>query len=180
MLFVGRLVPENCAHHLVEAFKGLDTDMKCVIVGDAPYEEKYIQSLKASATPNVIFTGYQFGQNYKELRSNAYAFVESSEVGGTHPALLEAMAAGNCVVVNNTAENLETLGNAGLSYSGKEGAGSLQKVLQTLLDNPQLVESFQRQAIERVSRHYSWDSITDRYEELFAVMVGAEVLIPTT
>ena len=34
-LFVGRLVPENCAHHLIEAFRMLDTDMKCVIVGDA-------------------------------------------------------------------------------------------------------------------------------------------------
>ena len=27
VLFVGRLVPENCAHHLVEAFDGLATDM---------------------------------------------------------------------------------------------------------------------------------------------------------
>ena len=35
VLFVGRLVPENCAHHLVEAFDGLATDLKCVIVGDA-------------------------------------------------------------------------------------------------------------------------------------------------
>ena len=28
VLFVGRLVPENCAHHLVAAFRGLDTDLK--------------------------------------------------------------------------------------------------------------------------------------------------------
>ena len=40
VLFVGRLVPENCAHHLVEAFRKLETDMKCVIVGDAPYAEE--------------------------------------------------------------------------------------------------------------------------------------------
>src|SRR5512144_586540 len=37
VLFVGRLVPENCAHHLVEAWRHLATDMRCVIVGDAPY-----------------------------------------------------------------------------------------------------------------------------------------------
>ncbi len=47
VLFVGRLVPENCAHHLVEAFQGLGTDLHCVIVGDAPYAEDYIAALKA-------------------------------------------------------------------------------------------------------------------------------------
>src|SRR5690606_6116485 len=59
VLFVGRLVPENCAHHLVEAFRQLDTDMKCVIVGDAPYAEDYIASLKklAEDDPRIVFTG---------------------------------------------------------------------------------------------------------------------------
>src|SRR5262245_9810199 len=92
VLFVGRLVPENCAHHLVEAWRDIRTDLRCVIVGDAPYAEAYIQSLRATTDPRVVFTGYLFGEGYRELLSNALAFVESSEVGGTHPALLEAMA----------------------------------------------------------------------------------------
>ena len=49
ILFVGRLVPENCAHHLVEAFAGLDTEMKCVIVGDAAYAQDYIAALRRKA-----------------------------------------------------------------------------------------------------------------------------------
>ena len=55
-------MPENCAH-LVEAFKGLETDQKCVIVGDAPYAEEYIATLKSLARndPRIIFTGYIFG-----------------------------------------------------------------------------------------------------------------------
>ena len=124
-LYVGRLVPENCAHHLVQAMKGLNTDMKCVIIGDAPYAEKYIAELKASAASadQVIFTGYLFGEGYRELSSQAFAFIETSEVGGTHPALLEAMAFGNCVIVNDTPENLETIGEAGLRYRGASGAG---------------------------------------------------------
>jgi glycosyltransferase involved in cell wall biosynthesis len=109
VLFVGRLVPENCPHHLVEAFAGLETDMRCVVVGDAPYAADYIRTLKDSNDPRVVFTGYLFGEGYEELSSHAYVFVESSGVGGTHPALLEAMALGNCVVVNGTWENLETI-----------------------------------------------------------------------
>ena len=37
ILFVGRLVPENNAHMLVEAHRLLDRDWPLVIVGDAPY-----------------------------------------------------------------------------------------------------------------------------------------------
>ena len=73
----------------------------------------YIRGLRATTDPRVVFTGYVFGEGYRELLSNAYCFVATSEVGGTHPALLEAMAAGAAVVVNDTPENLETLGDAG-------------------------------------------------------------------
>lgn len=168
ILFVGRLVPENCAHHLVDAFKQLKTDMRCVIVGDAPYAEQYIQALKAAANENVIFTGYLFGDGYRELSSHAYAFVETSEVGGTHPALLEAMAFGNCVVVNDTRENLETIGDAGLAYAGAQGATALAEQLQSLLDQPERAEEYRCRAQERVRQHFTWDVVTDEYEALFA------------
>jgi glycosyltransferase involved in cell wall biosynthesis len=167
ILFVGRLVPENCAHHLVEAFEGLKTDMKCVIVGHAPYAEGYIRALKGTKNPSIIFTGYLFGEGYRELSSNAYLFVETSEVGGTHPALLEAMGYGNCVVVNDTEENLETIGEAGFSYRGSEGAASLAKVLQELIQEPALVEAFRKKAQERVNTYYSWEVVTEAYERLF-------------
>ena len=174
VLFVGRLVPENYAHHLVKAFQGLNTDFRCVIVGDAPYVEEYIASLKASASddPRVVFTGYVFGKGYHELGSNAYIFVETSGVGGTHPALIEAMAFGNCVVVHNTPENLETIGDSGLSYDGRVGADSLRCVLQTLFANPKLVRDYCQRAQQRVQRLYSWKHVTDEYERLFYKLLG--------
>jgi glycosyltransferase involved in cell wall biosynthesis len=102
-----------------------------------------------------------------ELCSNAFAFVETSEVGGTHPALLEAMAFGNCVVVNDTPENLETIDEAGLSYRGAEGAAALAQVLKLLLDDPSQVDKYRRLAVERVAGEYNWDRVTDQYEALF-------------
>lgn len=174
ILFVGRLVPENCAHHLVKAFEGLETDLKCIIVGDAPYAEEYIASLKSTENPNIIFTGYLFGQGYRELSSHAYLFVETSEVGGTHPALLEAMAFGNCVIVNDTPQNLEVIGGAGLSYDGSLGAPSLRQQLEGLISNPALVEDYRRRALDGVRKHYSWDRVTDQYESLFYRLLGRE------
>lgn len=169
VLFVGRLVPENCAHHLIEAFRGLNTDMKCVIVGDAPYVDAYKAHLKALATtdPRVILTGYVFGKGYHELGSNAHIFVETSGVGGTHPALIEAMAHGSAVVVNDTAENLETIGDAGFSYSGRRGAESLRPLLARLLAEPGVVAEYRQRASNRARTVYTWEAVTDAYEELF-------------
>lgn len=169
ILFVGRLVPENCAHHLISAFHQLETDLKCVIVGDAPYAGAYQVELKALAEgdPRIIFTGYVFGKGYHELGSNAHIFVETSEVGGTHPALVEAMAFGNCVVTNNTPENLETIGDSGLAYDGKIGSDSLADVLGRLLQDPGIVKGYRQRARQRASIDYSWETVTDSYEHLF-------------
>lgn len=166
-LFVGRLVPENCAHDLVAAFEGLDTTLKCVIVGDAPYSGAYIRSLKQTRDPRIVFTGYLFGEGYQELSSNAYLFVEPSEVGGTHPALVEALGYGNCVVVNGIPENLSTIGDAGFAYDGRLGAEGLRPVLRRLLSEPDLVGRHRDMAARRAREHYSWDAVTDQYEALF-------------
>jgi glycosyltransferase involved in cell wall biosynthesis len=169
VLFVGRLVPENCAHHLVSAFHRLETDFKCVIVGDAPYANDYQAELKALASGDqrILFTGYVFGRGYHELGSNAYIFIETSGVGGTHPALLEAMAFGNCVITHNTLENLETIGDSGLAYDGEIGSNSLADVLERLLKNHDEVEKYRQKASKRAKNVYSWEMVTDKYEMLF-------------
>ncbi|MCB0014105.1 MAG: glycosyltransferase [Anaerolineales bacterium] len=174
VLFVGRLVPENCAHHLVEAFREIQTDMKCVIVGDAPYAEAYKESLYKAAGDDkrIVFTGYVFGKGYEELSTNAAVFVETSGVGGTHPALVEAMAFGSAVIVHNTPENLETLGGSGLAYEGSKGAEDLKQVLAKLLGDSERLVQCQLQARQRASTVYTWEKVTDAYEQLFADMLS--------
>jgi len=174
ILFVGRLVPENCAHHLIDAFKLLDTELKCVIVGDAAYADEYISSLKtrAAGDSRIIFTGYVFGKGYNELGSNANIFVETSGVGGTHPALTEAMGFGNCVIVHNTPENLETIGDAGFSYDGEIGAEELLKVLKTVLSRKDDINDYRSRSRERAKSKFSWEIVTDEYEKLFHDIIG--------
>jgi glycosyltransferase involved in cell wall biosynthesis len=169
VLFVGRLVPENCVHHLIDAFPALRTDCKCVIVGGASYADDYIADLhrRAAADPRIVMTGYQFGEAYEELGSNAAIFVETSGVGGTHPALVEAMAFGRCVVAHDTAENIETMGDAGRAYDGARGADALAPVLQALLDAPGLAAELGTAARARAHAHYTWRAVTDAYESLF-------------
>ena len=48
-----------------------------------------------------------------------------TEVGGTHPVILEALAAGNCVLVNDYRPNAETVGDAAATFPLAGGAAAL-------------------------------------------------------
>ena len=166
VLFVGRLVPENCPDVLIEAYKRLNTEKKLVIVGDAAYSDEYIQTLKESAGGNVIFTGYLFGEGYRQLSLNAYVFVVPTIVGGTHPVIVEALAANNCVLASNHPPNLETMGDAGVSFDAGKGSGDLAQKLQMLLDSPQTVADYREKAARRAKEYFDWEKVTDQYEGL--------------
>ncbi len=111
-LFVGRLVPENNAHLLVEAQRLLAPDWPLVVVGDAPYADDYIAGLRAAAGPDVILPGYVFGEGYASSCTAAASCARPTEVGGTHPVIVEGMAAGAALLVSDHAPNLEVVGDA--------------------------------------------------------------------
>ena len=171
VLYVSRLEPENNAHLVIEAFKRVRTAHKLLVVGDAPYAREYINDLKARAgrDKRIVFTGFVFGRDYRALQQNAYCYIHATEVGGTHPALLEAMGFGNCVLTLAAPENIEAVGDAGISYTDENDlAGKLQRVLH----DGSLVHAYRNRAQTRVKEFYDWDYVVDRYEELFARMAG--------
>jgi glycosyltransferase involved in cell wall biosynthesis len=172
VLYVSRLEPENNAHLAIEAYKNLKTDWPLVIVGGAPYAEEYIAELKSMADERVKFLGFVFGEDYRALQQNAYCYIHATEVGGTHPALIEAMGAGNCALTLDTPENREVLGNAGLVYGS---ATELTQLLQRVLVDPALIQEYRRRAMTRVLQLYNWEQITDEYETLLARLAGQEV-----
>jgi glycosyltransferase involved in cell wall biosynthesis len=171
VLYVSRLEPENNAQLVIEAFKKVRTAYRLLIVGDAPYAEHYINSLKAQARGDkrIIFTGFVFGQDYRALQQNAYCYIHATEVGGTHPALLEAMGYGNCVLTLATPENIEVVGEAGVPYIDEF---DLAEKLQRVLRDGSLVQAFRNRAQQRIQSHYDWDTVVDQYEQLFARMSG--------
>jgi glycosyltransferase involved in cell wall biosynthesis len=170
-LYVSRLEPENNAHIVIEAFEKVSADKPLLIVGDAPYAQKYIESLRATRDPRIRFPGAIYGTGYRELQSHAYAYIQATEVGGTHPALLEAMGAGNCVIAKDTPENREVLGEAGLFF---DDADSLRNQVESTLSDEALVLRLRASAQARAKARYSWDAVTDAYEQLFRDLTEEE------
>ncbi len=171
ILYVSRFEPENNPHKVVAAFEKVKTDMKLVMVGDAPYATDFIRKLRSTKDPRIIFTGYVFGKGYREFQSNAYVYIQATEVGGTHPALLEGMGHGNCVLANDVPEHREVLGDAGFFFDVNKD-GDLTEKLQYLIDHPEEVEAARERARQRIEANYTWDRITEAYERLFQQMVS--------
>lgn len=175
VLFVGRLEPENNPHLLVEAWaripSALTDGMKLVVVGGAPYASDYIRRVQRAADPRVIFPGYIFGPGYWELQKNAYLLCVPTEVGGTHPILLEGLAAGNCIIVNDHKPNAETVGEAGVYFSGEDGVPDLTRKLERLLADAAEVEAYRERARKRAEM-YSWDAVATAYEHLLEEVRG--------
>src|SRR6266542_3467876 len=94
-LFLGRLSPEKGIHTLLRAWKRVPA--KLVIVGDGPDAE----SLRASAPPNVEFTGLVQPSRVTEFLGGARAVLLPSVVYEAQPrVVLEAYAAGVPVAAN--------------------------------------------------------------------------------
>jgi glycosyltransferase involved in cell wall biosynthesis len=169
VLFVGRLKPEKQVHHLIEAYRGLETDVPLAIVGDDPFSQTYIRELKGMADARVRFLGYAYDEAFRQLCAHATLYVTPSAVEGTSPALLGAMGLGAGVLVNGIPENLETIGDAGFSYAANDPA-DLRRQLARLLADPDLLRQTGRRARARVQAIYNWERITDQLEAIYQTL----------
>lgn len=165
-LYVSRLEPENNAHRVIHAFERTDGPMKLAIVGDAPYSAAYVAGLKSTTDPRIVFTGAIYGAGYHELQSKAFCYLHATEVGGTHPALVEAMGHGNAVIVHDTEENREVVGETALVVDMKDEE-KLGQVLDDVIHREAELQKMGSLAQQRAQALYSWDAITTAYEKLF-------------
>ncbi len=162
-LYVSRMEPENQPLEVREAFEKVSTPMKLALIGDAPYAQEYIRRVRDTQDARVVIPGAIYGEGYHELGSHCFAYIHATTVGGTHPALIEAMGRGALVLYRNTPENAEVAGNAGISFE----AGELAEKLRAALEMSEVErEALRKMAMDRVRERYSWDAVTDAYERL--------------
>jgi glycosyltransferase involved in cell wall biosynthesis len=165
ILYVGRFTPENNTLLVREAFDELPSfSKKLVMVGGSHFDREYVKAVKNTRNPNIIFTGFVYGESYKELLSNAFLYIQASEVGGTHPALVEAIGLSNFILANDVPEHREVLQDAGLYYNGKKDL--IAKILYSM-HNQKIVTECRTKARRIAELEYSWESITEKYETLF-------------
>jgi glycosyltransferase involved in cell wall biosynthesis len=162
-LYVSRMEPENHPLEVREAFEQVATSLKLALVGDAPYARDYIRRVRDTRDPRIVMPGAIYGAGYHELGSHSFAYIHATEVGGTHPALIEAMGRGALVLYRNTPENAEVAGGAGIPFE----PDGLEAKLRMVLEMSEAERAaFGQRAMDRVRERYSWEAVTDAYEKL--------------
>lgn len=167
-LYVSRMEPENQPLEVRQAFEKVATPMKLALIGDAPYAPEYIRRVRDTHDARIVIPGAIYGEGYHELGSHCFAYIHATTVGGTHPALIEAMGRGALVLYRNTPENAEVAGDAGIPFEADELAEKLRAVIAM---SEAERDAFGKKAMDRVRERYSWDAVTDAYEKLLQGMV---------
>ena len=170
ILYVSRLEPENNPELLLAAYRQVDTDWPLIIVGGNPYDAAYVARLKSTADHRVIFLGPVYGGGYWQLLRDANLYVFACEVGGVHPALIEAMAARKPILYLGTLENRETAGDGGVPFAAD--SADLASAISRLLRDPNLRDELGRKAQDRATKVFGWEEATQKYEALFAELMS--------
>ncbi len=163
VLYVSRMEPENNALMVRKAFEKVNTDFKLALIGDAPYAEDYIREVKNTSDPRVVIPGAIYGEGYGQLQSHCSVYVQATEVGGTHPALIEAMGRGALVLYLNTPESAEAAGDAAVPFEND----LVEKLRWAVNVSDEERGAWGCRAMRRVEKLYSWEVVTDAYETLF-------------
>lgn len=175
VLYVSRMEPENNALLVRRAFEKVNTDFKLALIGDAPYAHDYIRQVRETSDPRIVIPGAIYGDGYHQLQSHCAVYVQATEVGGTHPALIEAMGRGALVLYLNTPESAEAAGEGAIAFEADPDGSveeDLVRKLQWAVDVP--VEERAEwgcRAMHRIEKLYSWNAVTDQYEDLFRQLV---------
>lgn len=168
-LIVGRFVPENNYETMIREFMRSKTEKDLAIITNV--NEKFLYELESrmhfKADKRIKFVGTVYDQELlMKIRENAYGYLHGHEVGGTNPSLLEALGSTNLNLLLDVGFNREVADDAAL-YWNKDGGN-----LASLIEHADKVNSAEREQIgkkarERISKAYSWRTISDEYEQTF-------------
>jgi glycosyltransferase involved in cell wall biosynthesis len=175
VLFLGRFLPEKNCHLLINAFENLHTGMKLVLAGGASggssHSDSYAESLRRHESDQIRFLPWVSGSDLEELLSNAVLFVLPSELEGLSLALLDAMAAGVCVLTSDIPENNEVVDGAGFTFHRGDQA-DLERMLDLLIHNPELRHQSATRERARIQGQYLWPEIARLIERAYYNVLG--------
>lgn len=159
VLLVARFVPENSIEEFFEAVPRVTEFADVVLVGsdgDGVFDSAARRL--AESTPGVHWLGHLSDDDrLHSLWQNSAVYFHGHSVGGTNPALVQAMALGANVVARDTPYNREVLEDAG-RYCRPEASHIVATLAEALTAPRDSVA-----VAERARRHYSWEGVCRAY-----------------
>lgn len=166
-LIAARFVPENTVAEFFDAAMELSKRWDVVIVGSSGYGgelDARAQQLAAS-NDRIHWLGHvSDDRRLFALWQNAGVYFHGHSVGGTNPALVQAMACGAPTVARDTVFNREVLGDAGV-YVEPDGR-AIASALEGVLSDSPLQDRLSTAAVTRQQVAYTWEQVCKKYSQL--------------
>src|SRR5262249_2851329 len=124
------------------------------------------ESLRRHESEQIRLLDWVSGRDLDELLCHAAIFVLPSDLEGLSLAMLDAMAAGVCVLASDIPENQEAVTEAGFTFK-RGSTGDLARVLEVLLCNPGMRQEAAAKAKQRVQERYLWPDIAQSIEKVY-------------
>jgi glycosyltransferase involved in cell wall biosynthesis len=171
LLVVARLEPENNTDFVIEEYVRANIAVPLVIVGDSPYDARYMKRLREISNERVYFAGRINDQaKLNALYKGAYLYIHGHEVGGTNPSLLRAMNSGVAPLAIDVPFNKAVIDNCGFVFERERG--TLSSTLKRLMKNVNEVETKARMARERSENIFKWEYVVCKHKKLFYQVIG--------
>jgi len=172
LLIVSRPEPDNSLTEIMQAFTLSSCPLPLLIVGN--FTNRFGKTLQAKYTsPKVVFLGGIYDKSrLNQLRKNSLLYLHGHRVGGTNPALLEAMASGCRIVAHGNPYNRAVLKD-GAAYF--ETVSDLIQIFSHAYEYARTLSDKTSENIMVIGNQYQWDTVADRYERLFLSVSGNKV-----
>ncbi|WP_432794326.1 glycosyltransferase [Rhodococcus ruber] len=173
ILMVARFVPENSIVEFFAAAEFLARKWQIIIVGSSGYGGRYDQMAEnlQERHENVKWLGHVSNDDLLfALWQNAGAYFHGHSVGGTNPALVQAMACGAPIVARDTVFNREVLGDAG--HFVRPDPLEIVRALDKVMENPSVSARLRKSAQARQLEYFTWELVCKNYESALAETAG--------
>ena len=164
-VYAGSLHPRKNIENLFRAFavfkEKTNSDMKMVVVGEAMFLAKSIQSVydKHPYKKDIVFTGRVSDKDMNYLVGASYAMTYVPYFEGFGIPILEAFACGIPVITSNCTSMPEVAGEAALLCEPQDVSSIADAMIQ-LSQNQELYEQLRNNAKMQLER-FSWDKTAD-------------------
>lgn len=172
-LIVARFVPENTVAEFFEAARRISENWDVVIVGSTGHGGQFDcdAARLAEESSRIHWLGH-VSDDLKlfALWQHAGVYFHGHSVGGTNPALVQAMACGAAIVARDTVYNREVLGDTGTLV--EPDADAITFALTRILSDPKCRSDQRSRARERQRALYSWTQVCSDYERVLLDVVS--------
>lgn len=173
VLVVARFVPENTVPEFLEAAHDLSDVADVVLVGSTGYGGALDDKAAELARDNkrIHWLGHiSDDARLFALWQHAGVYFHGQSVGGTNPALVQAMACGAPIVARDTIYNREVLEHTGIFVEAT--AHAIRDACSALITDPALQEQLSEAALARAENVYPWERICRDYYDVLCQTAG--------